>query len=226
MSKGKVLSIGSLVSTPFLVMGGVFCLFYAFHAPWIFEKYFGGHYNPRHISSIIFLDLYTLVCFFFVPMLLCVGVFRDKLSDLGVKWPPKTVSTLVWVVLTLLILLPLMYVASQQPQFKLYYSYGKISVIQFAILQMLALPVYYFAEEFFFRGFLFLGLWKRIGWYAYWVSDFLFFIAHFFKPMLEIGLSIPVGIILCWLTLRTRSIFPAMLVHMAMGLLVNVSVNF
>ena len=91
---------------------------------------------------------------------------------------------------------------------------------------MVLFPFYYIGEECFFRGFLFLGLWRRVRWHSFWITDVLFTLAHIGKPGLEILLCIPASIIFNCLTLFTRSIVPAVIVHTIMGIMLSILVTF
>ena len=89
------------------------------------------------------------------------------------------------------------------------------------MVQCIFLPLYYFSEEFFFRGFLFLLLWKKVRWHSFWITDILFAAAHILKPGLEILLCIPASVIFNVLTLYSRSIVPALMVHLIVGMSLN-----
>lgn len=93
----------------------------------------------------------------------------------------------------------------------------------------LILVVAPFAEELFFRGFLFHGMWGRIGfWPAAIGSGFLFSVIHVSSGDL-IGLVVPftvIGTLFAWLTMRTGSIWNAVAVHFlfnAVGVTANLA---
>ena len=98
---------------------------------------------------------------------------------------------------------------------------GNTGFIKFILVQLLILPPYYFCEEFFFRGFMFMGLWKKINWHSFWVTDIIFFYSHLGKPPLELIFALPVGIVLNYITLRTKSVYPAIIVHCIAGIFLN-----
>jgi uncharacterized protein len=92
----------------------------------------------------------------------------------------------------------------------------------------LILVVAPFAEEMFFRGFLFHGLWGRIGfWPAAVGSGLLFSLIHVSSGDL-IGLVVPfaiIGTLFAWLVKRTGSLWNAIAVHFLFNA-VGVTANF
>ncbi|MBA7627835.1 hypothetical protein ES703_35304 [subsurface metagenome] len=82
-----------------------------------------------------------------------------------------------------------------------------------ALLAVLSLIIAPFAEETFFRGFLFTGLGKRFGysWGAV-LSALLFALAH-----LQMAALVPIfvlGLLLAWLYARTGSLWPCIFTHL------------
>ncbi len=194
-------------------------------APSVFSMV-GGVFDGRNIASIAFVAIYANICFFILPAITAKWIFRENLQHLGLQFPKNKLKAISYIVISLFIVLPLMFFFSTQAQCRAYYFLGHMPLTKFIFLHMTFVPLYYFAEEFFFRGYLFLGLWKRIGWHSYWVTEILFILAHLWKPGMEILLSLPAGIVLSYITLKTRSVYPAMLVHYTMGVFLNIFVNY
>lgn len=69
------------------------------------------------------------------------------------------------------------------------------------------------AWEFFFRGFMLFGFFKDFGTRAVLVSTIPFVIMHGGKPELEMAGSVLAGLILCFIALRSRSIWPGVFLH-------------
>ncbi|MGD9894872.1 MAG: lysostaphin resistance A-like protein [Dehalococcoidia bacterium] len=93
----------------------------------------------------------------------------------------------------------------------------------------LILAVAPFAEEMFFRGFIFHGMWSRIGfWPAAIGSGFFFSLIHVSSSDL-IGLIVPftiIGALLAWIVKRTGSLWNAIAVHFlfnAVGVTANLA---
>ena len=77
-----------------------------------------------------------------------------------------------------------------------------------------------FVWEFFFRGFLLFGLEPALGEMAIYVQMIPFAIAHFRKPELETLSSIAGGILIGYVVRACRSVWPAVVLHLIMGLVV------
>ena len=88
-----------------------------------------------------------------------------------------------------------------------------------------AYALYFVAWEFFFRGFLTLGLARTFGNWAVFIQMLPFVVMHFGKPSVEAFSSIFGGIILGWLALRTRSIWYGVLIHASIAITLDLLVG-
>ncbi len=78
--------------------------------------------------------------------------------------------------------------------------------------------VYYGGFEFFFRGFLLLGLQERLGARrANLLQSVLAVIIHAGKPVSEVAAAFPGSLVFGWLTLRTGSIWYSVALHWLVG---------
>jgi len=76
-----------------------------------------------------------------------------------------------------------------------------------------------FAWEFFFRGYLLLGLSKTIGfWWANGIQTVLFAIIHIGKPLPEAYSTLISGLLFGWLAYRTKSFFYPFIVHASLNI--------
>lgn len=83
---------------------------------------------------------------------------------------------------------------------------------------LLGYLLYYIGFEYFFRGFMLLGLEDRIGARtANALQAGIVTLAHLGKPPIELLAAYPASLIFGWMTLRSRSIWPAVAVHWAVG---------
>lgn len=73
--------------------------------------------------------------------------------------------------------------------------------------------VKWIAWEFFFRGFMLFGFEKDFGSRAVLISTIPFVLMHFGKPEMEVLGSLFAGFILCFIALRSRSIWPGVILH-------------
>lgn len=78
--------------------------------------------------------------------------------------------------------------------------------------------LYYLGFEYFFRGFLLLGLAPRLGpSAANLMQAGIVTMAHLGKPDIELAAAFPASLLFGWLTLRTGSIWYALGIHWAVG---------
>jgi len=165
------------------------------------------------------------VLFVALPLLVNKIILKQPISEIGLQIPKNKDRTVVLTILALAYSVPVFVYLTQHNSFQHYYRFGPTSPIFFISVQFFLFPVYYFAEEVFFRGFVFLTLLKRVGWHSFWISDVLFTMAHIGKPPLEILVSIPASILFNYITLRSRSILPSFFVHTCLGILVFTIIN-
>jgi membrane protease YdiL (CAAX protease family) len=84
------------------------------------------------------------------------------------------------------------------------------------------LLLYYVAWELLFRGILLLGLRERLGdGNANALQTALSVMAHFAHPPLETLAAVPAGLVFGGITLRTRSIWPVVVIHWTAGVAMN-----
>lgn len=87
------------------------------------------------------------------------------------------------------------------------------------LLSALSWIAFLLAYEFMFRGFLLYGSLSILEpWQAIALNVALYALAHMYKGPGETFGAIPVGILLCWLTLETGNIWMAVLIHCTMAL--------
>jgi CAAX protease family protein len=172
-----------------------------------------------------FFSFYNLFFLFILPVAFNTIIRREPLKDIGIAWPKNKILTVILIIIALSILIPCMIFFAKQNAFQSY-SMGNMSIPTFTLIVTLLFPLYYIGEECFMRGFLFLGLWKRIGWHSFWITDVLFTLFHIGKPIPEVLLCIPASVIFNCLTLFTRSIVPAVIVHSIMGAALSTLVTY
>tara|TARA_B100000609_G_C17018548_1_gene332465 strand:- start:171 stop:701 length:531 start_codon:yes stop_codon:yes gene_type:complete len=86
------------------------------------------------------------------------------------------------------------------------------------ITNLLSWGLYLLGYEFLFRGILFLGLIPFTGLYtAIGINTTLYALAHLYKGKKETIGSIPLGIVLCYITCKTGTIWAAFAIHWIMA---------
>jgi uncharacterized protein len=161
----------------------------------------------------------------FIPMLYIFLVARDEPERFGfclgnsmrALWP-----TLFIFGALLVLLLP----ASRMPHFRMSYPLerGHTATLPDFVFYEVRWGLYFFCLEFFYRGFLLFGLSRFIGWWAVIVQALAFTAIHYGKIPIEVAASLPAGIILGMLALRSKSFLPCFLLHWAVAVTLDVLV--
>ncbi|WP_148267638.1 CPBP family intramembrane glutamic endopeptidase [Ignavibacterium album] len=140
--------------------------------------------------------------------------FKENIADYGFRlgeWRQGFVLSIIF----LSIMIPIIWFASSSNDFIQKYphlssakdSWNTLFIYESGML------VYMIGWEFIWRGFMLFGLEKKFGSYAIFIQMIPFVILHNGKPFLETLGSIPGGIALGWLALRTRSFYYCVAVH-------------
>jgi membrane protease YdiL (CAAX protease family) len=154
-----------------------------------------------------------------VPLIVWKIVFRhDSLLDLGLR--TKGFFKHAWIyVMFLLVVLPLMWVVSREPDFGGYYPFYKTasrSWFDYGCWEAMYFAQF-FALEVFFRGFWLGALRRSFGSGAIFAMAVPYCMIHFQKPYLEVNGAIVAGIALGSLSMKTKSIYQGFLVHITVA---------
>jgi membrane protease YdiL (CAAX protease family) len=160
---------------------------------------------------------------FLLGILPALGVrfgFRERLRDygLGIEKPLWTFGITL---LGMAFVTPFAFFGAKNPQYADYYPLVKsagaspILFVKSAFFYFL----YYAGYEFFFRGFLFMGIKDDVGeLQALAVSLAATVLLHVTQPQGEMILSILAGIVFPLIVLRLKSLLPVILIHAFMGI--------
>lgn len=162
----------------------------------------------------------TILLFLILPMLLVRYGFRISLRDYGWRWSLDTKALTLYLGLYLVVL-PFVIYASTRPEFRQVYPFyrgASFGAPDKLLLWEVAYLTQFLALEFFFRGFLVIGLERYIGRLSVWVAVVPYCMLHFHKPVLEAAGAIVAGLILGELARRTRTIFGGVMVHAGVAL--------
>jgi len=141
-------------------------------------------------------------------------IFKEKISNFGFSIGDWEFGLKVSSVFIFIMLIILWFITSSQ-DFILKYpllNSTKYSFQTFFIYEM-GMFVYLLGWEFIWRGYMLFGLEKKFGFYSVFIQMIPFTILHFGKPFLETLGSIPGGIALGILALKTRSFYYCVIVH-------------
>lgn len=162
---------------------------------------------------------WTVLLFLLLPGLIVKLVFKHRLVDYGLNLKVKPKFLLLYLAMFLLVL-PLVLYASTRADFRAIYPFfrGALAApMSDIVIWEIAYLSTFVALEFFFRGFLVLGLEKKFGRLAIWVAMVPYVMLHFHKPPLEAIGAVFAGLILGEVSQRTRSILGGVIVHIGVA---------
>ena len=157
---------------------------------------------------------FNFLCLFVVPALLARLVLGKPLRDLGLRIGDARLS-LRYAAIFAAVAIPVILIASRWDCFQHYYPRYPWARDDWRLLLLAqgGWLVYFFAWEFFFRGFLLFSLAERFGALAIVVQTVPFVMMHFPKPEGESFAAIIAGLALGWMAYRTRSCLGPWLLH-------------
>jgi membrane protease YdiL (CAAX protease family) len=170
-------------------------------------------------SIVLFQRITGVVIFFGAPFLILLIGGTKSIVDFGVIRP--VTETYLWTIILSLLIVPINYFNSRTPDNLEMYPQIRANTWSSRLLFVSAISwmAYLVSYEFLFRGFLFFSTLLLIGlWPAIILNTAIYALIHFPKGIKETVGAIPLGIILCYLTYRTGSIWVAVFVHIIMAL--------
>ncbi|NOX43512.1 MAG: CPBP family intramembrane metalloprotease [Gammaproteobacteria bacterium] len=162
---------------------------------------------------------WTILLFLILPILIVKFVLKHRLTDYGLNLKIKRQYLFLYLAM-FLIVLPFVIYASTRADFRAVYPFfrGAFNApLSNIIVWEIAYLSTFIALEFFFRGFLVLGLEKKFGRLAIWVAMVPYVMLHFHKPPLEAFGAIFAGLVLGEVSQRTRSILGGVIVHVGVA---------
>jgi membrane protease YdiL (CAAX protease family) len=168
--------------------------------------------GPPWVSSLIY--------FLILPILTITVILRRNPLDFGLRLG----NIKVWgfyVIATLIVALPILYVASRSPVLANYYTMPQFDAVKYS----LETTVYLFAWEFIFRGFLLFGLKDKLKDSSILVQMVPFVLVHFGKPEIETISTILTGIYFGYVAYRGNSYWPAFIIHLFINIIFLIFVN-
>jgi len=221
LDKNKIISILTLC------IGGVIC-----YLVWNFN------HSGQDYSSYIAGNMLWLI---FIPFLVIFFLFFDDVSNFGFRMPenPKLVWT-VTIILGILTIfasyLPSLKIESLQNYYPIFKHFRNAEEIFFQanpfaidmgkmVFAEAIYAMYIFAWEFFFRGFLTLGMARGFGLWAVLIQTIPFVLLHLNKPTVEVVLSGVGGLMLGLSAYYCKSFLPAFVLHVCLFVSVDVWVS-
>lgn len=164
---------------------------------------------------------YTGVIFLgIIPLLLSLIFLPYSLSDYGFGLQ-NTLASVLWICGLSAIILPLNINAAKRPQNLAMYPMIRVQVWNSKLIATNAIATisYLFAYELLFRGILLIVCTTVLGvWPAIAINVALYSAVHLPKGPAETIGAIPFGLLICYITLTTGTIWVAVVVHVVLSL--------
>ena len=208
-----------------VILATVFFIIYWFTAKstkvknWFYRRW---DHDPASVRHITFNRVVGFVAMGVMPALVFLLFFPEAtLESLGIRFSgPTALFSLVWTLILSALVIPLATVSARKPKNLVNYPQirAKSWTTRIVIINALGWALYLFGYEFLFRGVLLFPLVDQIGvWPAIAVNIALYSATHIPKGLEETIGAIPLGLVLCLLTLASETIWIAFLVHLAMA---------
>ncbi|MBI3133096.1 MAG: CPBP family intramembrane metalloprotease [Bacteroidetes bacterium] len=186
---------------------------------WFYARYEFNEASYRHILFNRFAGFVLMGIF---PVLICLVYLNEyTLADYGLTFISETaLFSLLWIIGLCMVVIPLAYFSARKE--KNWAQYPQIRAASWTrrmmVMNALSWFVYLFGYEFLFRGVLLVPLTDTMGlWPAIAVNVALYAATHIPKGLDETIGAVPLGVVLCILTLQSGTIWIAFLVHVAMA---------
>jgi uncharacterized protein len=190
-----------------------------------FRATFGAEFGGAHkyLYEYMYWFLGSFVMYFALPILVVRIAFKERLVDWGVGLGDKKLGFVVTGIF-LLVMAPILWVASSSPEFAKVYPHYAPAKIQWEILLVyeFGMLLYMIGWEYVWRGFMLFGLYPKFGYYAVLIQMMPFLILHNGKPAPETFGAIIAGVALGALALRTRSFWYCAFTHFGVMFMIDV----
>jgi len=188
-------------------------------SPNLASTLFGG--TSLQLSYLLFWALGQALLYVVVPLIQIRFFFRQPLGEYGLKI--REPSKLWGVYLAMLaVMIPIVVTISTTDSFQKAYPFYRNAFHEPLWPRFWAWEGAYFLQfiglEFFFRGYLLHGVKRQFGAYAIFVMMVPYCMIHFGKPMPETFAAIAAGVILGFMSLKTRSIWMGAALHISVAL--------
>lgn len=189
-----------------------------------FSRHFGEQYEPGPVFDWyrwLYHHLASLVLWAFIPFLIIKLFFREPMSQFG--WTAGDWKFGLKATAVAIVVMPLpVYLSSLNPEHREWYPLTTLATASagYFVLWGLSYLPHYIGWEFFFRGFIGMGMsrfYGKIG--ATGIQVAMTTLLHIGKPMGETWGAAVGGVYLGWLCYRTGSVWWAILFHFYLGML-------
>ena len=184
-------------------------------------RFFQKYDEDRAKVRWVFFQKYTGVLFLgILPLIITLLFLPYALADYGLGFQ-NTLPSLGWICALAAVIIPLNINAAKRPQNLAMYPMIRVNTwdMRLVWLNALATISYLFAYELLFRGILLMVCVQVLGvWPAIAINVALYSAVHLPKGPPETIGAIPFGILICYITLTTGTIWVAVVVHVILSL--------
>ncbi len=184
-----------------------------------YEKY---DYDQASLKHVFFTKYFGFFSMGIIPTLLILFFLPElTLADLGFAFVYETsIFSILWILALSALTIPLAYFSAKKPKNLLNYPQirAKVWTKKMVFINAVGWFLYLFGYEFLFRGVLLIPLIEPLGmWPAIAINVALYSATHIPKGLDETIGAIPLGFVLCLLTISSGTIWIAFIVHVLMA---------
>ena len=212
------------ISLPLLLTLAFFSIYWFTSKSEKIKKRFYDKYDHDQASfkHIFFTKYFGFISMGILPTILCLVFLPElTLADLGLTFIYKTAQfSIFWILGLSILIIPLVYFSAKKPKNLLNYPQirAKVWTKKMIFINALGWFLYLFGYEFLFRGILLIPLIEPLGmWPAIAINIALYSATHIPKGLDETIGAIPLGFVLCLLTISSGTIWIAFIVHVVMA---------
>lgn len=185
--------------------------------------YLNTTFDKASVNHIFFTKVFGFIFMGVVPLLVClISLPQYSLSFYTLSFRADTaLYSLLWITGISALVVPLASISARKPKNLINYPQirAKVWTNKTVFINILGWSLYLFGYELLFRGVLLMPLADQLGvWPAIAINIALYSATHIPKGLDETIGAIPLGLVLCLLTLASGTIWIAFLVHLAMAL--------
>lgn len=184
-----------------------------------YDKY---DHDQASLKHIFFTKYFGFISMGILPTIFCLVFLPElTLADLGLTFIYKTAQfSIFWILGLSVLIIPLVYFSAKKPKNLVNYPQirAKVWTKKMVFINALGWFLYLFGYEFLFRGILLIPLIEPLGmWPAIAINIALYSATHIPKGLDETIGAIPLGFVLCLLTISSGTIWIAFIVHVVMA---------
>ncbi|TXI27030.1 MAG: CPBP family intramembrane metalloprotease [Nitrosomonas oligotropha] len=179
------------------------------------------HHANAQLHQLIYWASVVIFFYFVFPACIILLVFKENLTEYGLQLKNAGQGYPLYLGM-LAIMVPLVFYFSGSESFLARYPFYTVASDESLFPNFFLWEIVYFLQflalEFFFRGFILHGTKHRFGFYAIFVMVIPYCMIHFGKPMPETIAAIIAGVVLGFLSLKSKSIWLGVMIHCSVAL--------